>query len=352
MKVVYLLGNGFDLNFELRTSYRHFYDYYLKRDISPTIKEESRKAIRVFKRKDLDTEKWADLEEALGKYTNHFQKGQEEVFIDLLDDISDALSEYLLEIDKRIFYSKNKKAIREAIKKDLCKPWEKLAKDGDNEQEGLPFFDSEQNINIDIITFNYTRTFEDIFNWYNYRQTIVLNRWKAGGKKHESVLKSIIHVHGTLESDIIFGVNDVTQIENSAFQNNRLIECRMVKSTLNGNLHNSRDARCAEKIRRADLICIFGTSMGKTDCRWWNRIVKRMKEDRNCRVIIFHYDPSIGEADENAIKEIKGRLFAHLNTERVFGTDSERQIAELQERIFVSINSDMFRTSNFENARG
>lgn len=28
MKILYIIGNGFDLNLQLKTSYKDFYDYY------------------------------------------------------------------------------------------------------------------------------------------------------------------------------------------------------------------------------------------------------------------------------------------------------------------------------------
>ena len=28
MNIVHIIGNGFDLNLDLKTSYRHFYEYY------------------------------------------------------------------------------------------------------------------------------------------------------------------------------------------------------------------------------------------------------------------------------------------------------------------------------------
>jgi len=64
MNIVYLIGNGFDLNLGLQTKYQHFYDYYLTHsegNDSPHIKD-LKDHIKN------NRENWSDLEFALGDY--------------------------------------------------------------------------------------------------------------------------------------------------------------------------------------------------------------------------------------------------------------------------------------------
>ena len=88
MNIVYLVGNGFDLNLGMETEYKHFFKYYLSNigsNDSPHIK----------KFKDTlkkDKEKWSYLEEELGKYSKEMEK--EEAII-LHDHLIEHLSKYL-----------------------------------------------------------------------------------------------------------------------------------------------------------------------------------------------------------------------------------------------------------------
>ena len=68
MKFVFLIGNGFDLNLNLKTRYRNFYDRY----ISLPSKNSTIKKFKEVLSDNLDN--WADLELELGKYANNFLK--------------------------------------------------------------------------------------------------------------------------------------------------------------------------------------------------------------------------------------------------------------------------------------
>ena len=89
MQLTFLIGNGFDLNLGLNTRYRQFYDYYIKQD-------SKNDTIRHFK-EDLSEhiEDWADLEVALGDYAEHFALDRAYDYIELLDDVQDALADYI-----------------------------------------------------------------------------------------------------------------------------------------------------------------------------------------------------------------------------------------------------------------
>ena len=97
MKFVFLIGNGFDLNLNLKTRYRNFYDRY----ISLPSKNSTIKKFKEVLSDNLDN--WADLELELGKYANNFGIENENDFVELLYDIQDSLAEYLDEQDSNLF---------------------------------------------------------------------------------------------------------------------------------------------------------------------------------------------------------------------------------------------------------
>lgn len=58
MNITFLVGNGFDLNLGLRTSYETFYKYYIKKEPHDLIAKFIKDDYRL----------WADLELGLGEF--------------------------------------------------------------------------------------------------------------------------------------------------------------------------------------------------------------------------------------------------------------------------------------------
>lgn len=100
MNITYLIGNGFDVNIGLKSSYADFYKSYVnnhpdnepdvvtrfKNKINDCIKNESQK-------EDIQKFDWRDLEVALGQFTNQMNEKEAEI---LYLDINDSLKSYLI----------------------------------------------------------------------------------------------------------------------------------------------------------------------------------------------------------------------------------------------------------------
>lgn len=87
MKILYILGNGFDLNLGMKTSYKDFYEYYKSIETSNTTIKDLKSNI------SNNYKNWSDLEFALGQYTDEFKTVEE--FDDAFEDIGEKLAEYL-----------------------------------------------------------------------------------------------------------------------------------------------------------------------------------------------------------------------------------------------------------------
>jgi len=72
---------------------------------------------------------------------------------------------------------------------------------------------------------------------------------------------------------MVIGVNDISQIKNESFHNSRDVLESIVKSECNRANRNNIDRQLTNKINTANLICIFGSSIGETDNKWWELIV-------------------------------------------------------------------------------
>src|SRR4030042_7161128 len=98
MNILFLIGNGFDLNLGLKTSYGDFYKYYIK------VKSQSSAINQLKNEISGDLKHWSDLEIALGKYTENFKSVSE--FDEVFDDLGDRLADDLEQEEKRFDFNK------------------------------------------------------------------------------------------------------------------------------------------------------------------------------------------------------------------------------------------------------
>ena len=89
MNILYLIGNGFDLNLNLKTSYKDFYNFILEKN-----NEKDLAIVAKFKNeiKNKPTN-WSDLELELGKFTAEIDSIEDAN--NLHDYLIDKLSSYL-----------------------------------------------------------------------------------------------------------------------------------------------------------------------------------------------------------------------------------------------------------------
>ena len=202
MNVLFLIGNGFDINLGMPTDYQSFYDFYLKQKSNS---EAISKMKQYLTRERYEA--WSDLEWGLGQYTAEVSSIDE--LEELYFDLGDQLRSYLERLSSSFSVSQE---MKEAIFRGLREPYSFLA---DGMRRGLESLVGSQGRNISIITFNYTDTLERI---------LVFN--SSSSKLPDSVgvgtgLRDIRHIHMSLKDpDFIMGVNDVDQIKNKALIDN------------------------------------------------------------------------------------------------------------------------------------
>ncbi|MBR2967449.1 MAG: bacteriophage abortive infection AbiH family protein [Clostridia bacterium] len=330
MTITFLLGNGFDLNLGLKTQYKHFYEYYLSLD-----KTNDTPVIEAFK-KDLadNLENWSDLEIVLGKYAEKFNNETENDFIELLYNIQDALADYLDKQDSTFTISDEDK--KKAIS-DLILPENYLTL-----REKQDFLEYKKQINtnsyaLNVISFNYTKTFENIFGWNGKPLTIGSRR--AGNTVFNDEIKLFEHIHGTTDDNMILGVNDSTQINNEKLKIATKTIRALIKTEMNLHAGTLRDNRCVSAIQNADLICIYGMSLGETDKFWWEKICSRLANS-HARLIIFSKANEVPSRRKymasNNKDELKNKLVAHFN----YDIQIKKRILN---QTFVCLNSNMFK---------
>lgn len=337
MNITYLIGNGFDVNIGLNSRYADFYDTYVKihsddeadvikrfkAGINNYIKKESHKD-------DLQTIDWRDLEVALGQFTEQMEEHEAEV---LYLDVNDRLKEYLIEefkyFDAKAFSSNS---FYSQFTNPVTLHFNRMTA---NRIKNFCLSHSGDDI-YNVINFNYTRTIEKLSGFHGKR--LPIGRSFTG---RQAYLDSVYHIHQTLENDeILVGVNDVTQIANKKFHENRLLSNMYIKPNTNRLLGSGINADCETIIANANLFIIYGTSAGITDQNWWRLVCERIINS-NARLIYFVHQTEKRPHQNLYFEEMKreevSKLFEHA------GLDVKQVLDTIIDKCFVSFSDKMFK---------
>jgi hypothetical protein len=324
LKILHIIGNGFDLNLGLKTSYKDFYDFY-------KVQESTKISINNLKKNISNNYKnWSDLELALGQYTEEFNSVDE--FDEVIEDIGEQLAEYLkleeskfnfTEIDKEVFFE------------NLVKPEIYLPVADTNKINTFKNNFANSAWVVDIYTFNYTTIIEKIIE--DKKNIRIGNHLKS---TLSVTLRNVEHIHGYVDNRMVLGVNDISQIKNKEFHENVDILEAIVKEKCNMAYGHTIDNQFKTKIKQADIICIFGSSLGDTDNIWWELIGNKLKE-KNIPIIIFTkgeevISPRIGYKNNRT----KRKMINYFLKKTKLSND---EIENLSSNIFVAVDSGMFK---------
>ena len=339
MNVLYLIGNGFDLRLGLPTRYADFLEFY--KGQTPQLgdgRSQREVAIKKYKerfftemaeREERGEEQWKDLEIALGEFTTAFGDDADGFcdFCDFYEDMNRSLEAYLSQCN----FEPTPEEV-EKLCEDLTYPYRYFKPREEKELRALTI---AQAWYIDVIPFNYTSSFECLC------QDALLvgeRNHPEGYSGHPVIYQGVKHVHGSLgEGGILLGVDHGEQIVSAQYRQCDDVMDLLLKPQANEGRGTLVDEECLSLIAGADVICLFGLSLGPTDQMWWTAIKKRFLDNPEVILLYFHYDPAAGSAlkfDRRKERQARQHL---INTLGLEGNQKE-----YDDRIFVAINSDMF----------
>lgn len=324
MKVVYLIGNGFDLNLGLKTSYNDFYTYYLNIESNDIQIAQLKEHLKHDKDNEGRYQYWSDLEIAMGEYTKNFDSL--EVMEKVYNDLNDNLCDYIISIVQSGIQDdidKNK------LKTDLAHPERYLREIFKEEFRSYTKKWETHTYETYIISFNYTNTIEVIL---NMKGTMEIGQTIYNRSNH---LYPIIHIHGLFNAPLI-GLNDASQIRNDLFRNDVDVQEFLLKPKINEAVGHLNDRKSLNHISQANLIYLFGVSLGETDKLWWEAVGERLKYD--CKIFYFVYNPN-EHPRPNELTRIRKKYKDFLLSKTKL-TSEEKQMAF--DKIFIVHNSDMF----------
>ncbi len=296
-KITFLIGNGFDLGLGMETRYVDMYKDYVKSD-SPSF------IINQFKEmlSQCNYELWSDFELGLSTQAERF--ASEAQLVECVRDFKKHLVSYLDKqeenLKKRCFEAKSPHVIALPIQESLNAFYSGLTP---NERNRIKDQLDDNEIEYSFIVFNYTHSLEILFQyWTNYYE-----------RKHPDIL----HIHGSLDGDIVLGVDNINQLKTN-FELSAKGARALVKPVFNVEFDERRIQRAQTTIFESDIICTYGFAMGKTDQMWVDSISEWLKESIDHHLVVFQYDTnaySRCNADEmmEVAEEKCTRLLARLN---------------------------------------
>lgn len=288
MNITFLIGNGFDRNLGLDTTYSDFVSHYK----TSTPKTET---LGKFHEYIKDNEElWSAAEIAMGEYTNQFEKGSAEAFSECHTDFCEQLALYLKGQMSRIDYDESK----ESILKAFAKLNQIVHFFPTQEREILNTVYKnriDEQITFNFICFNYTDTLDQCLSLVKKDPT-TLGSHRYGNQVLNHSVGRICHVHGTVDKEMVFGVNDDSQIcKLDVFdcEDGDLYKNMLIKIQANASFLENTDTKAAQIIQNSQLIYVYGMSIGDTDKLWWNRICEWLTANSSRHLIVQKYSMPI-----------------------------------------------------------
>ena len=321
MNILYILGNGFDIAQNMRTGYDDFYQYLLKEESGSDLLQKMKQDIK----SDIELRRnlWSDMELGFGAFTENVETISE------LDDLHYEIAEHLqsyLKTQNQAFVPTQSQI--EKFEQDFINP-EIRIHETDKSVYSKFRRTIDNGVYINVMTLNYTDTLEKLLAIKPTSHKKVFNT--------STQVMDICHVHGRLNDTIIWGVDNIEQIKNTYFRTQDDVKPFMVKADCNLAMKSNRHSICERHIKDANLIILFGVSLGDTDMRWWNLIGKELKSRKNIAIIKHVYRPNDVPPDrkykmKTVEDESKQELLEKMNL----------LSKDVDGRLFFMINQPMF----------
>ena len=334
MNITYIVGNGLDLQYGLKTRYKDFYEFQNKVYISRKENEEEYSNFiyeSLFSDEVNDYENWSDFELSSGKLTKDNDLisssiEMKEVFIDDFSEVVDDLREYL-----RLQQEQN---LEEGIVIDFVSTLNDM-------KNSLPLINQSaiekkykenlyQHDIVNILTLNYTNVFDRL-----YDRSGKSFENKLRNNSYNFYIRSPIHVHGTVDICTVLGVSDDTQISNGFDEEQKE---SLIKNLVLKNYRENMDVKNSNIIKNSDIIILYGVSLGETDRYIWSQIAERSISG-SVPVIIYNYVPHFDPGNPTRVK----RLYKMVEDKFIqnSGIDLESE-KKLRDNLIVVIGKTIF----------
>ena len=333
MNITFFIGNGFDINLGLNTRYSDFYPYFFDRASRENM-------IRQWL--NMDNLVWADLEKQLGQCLENVTESDIEKFYDDKAELDGLLLDYLEKEQNRVITINKEQEIADEFARSLTTLYDKLPEaDKDSIRSTYSVYSNEI-FHYCFISFNYTDILDQIIN-ISLKLKVPIITHEYCGVIRKDMLSKVLHIHGTLNEEMILGVNDEDQINNVFLRNDLEFLDTFIKKRMNDSIGQRKTEHAKKLIDNSRIICIFGMSVGYTDKMWWEEILSWLKKSDYNKLIIFYkgYEEKLQRKNPAITIRLNNRIKKDILQKG--GAEMENpNIEKIKERIFISYNTDIF----------
>ena len=310
--LLWIIGNGFDLNLGLRTGYHSFLrNCYFMEGTPNTLRDELVNRTRAFDPQNA-TELWSDLERLLGEATAAYTE-DEALFHETFEDVQSRMVKYVATEAARMPKELPEQDIDE-FAVSLCQFDKQLA--FVDQKEAAWWSQLTSDVQIDVINLNYTTVFDRF--WEEASVGGRLMSTTIVGARKSYYCGDLLHLHGSVNSeglgtDIVFGVSDESQIAAKEYAKQPGFQELWIKQQKNLSIYgNVKTAQLNNLILGADAICSFGCSLGKSDSYIWREIASSIVGTPT-RFYLFDYElPDRGTASSWKYQKRRNELIAQF----------------------------------------
>ena len=279
MNITYIFGNGFDLQVGLHTRYSDFLEEYV--DLTGGDSNN----IILFKdhlRSGEDhIQWWSDAEAALGKHLDEYDDDTLDGYLERVLDLEREMVEYLRRQQDLCRFD-DRLSIGNVFKDFIYNSFQDFLHGNAIDMNG-----SEEN-RFHFLSFNYTSVLDRVLEICMDGKGFGLLPRRVENTTVYDWLYSVCHLHGSVDTSIVMGVNDESQLGLAGGVSvTPELRWKIIKPEMNEMAQLPGAAKGMEIIDNSDVIAIYGVSFGETDQLWWSRIIDWLKEDGSHILVLF-----------------------------------------------------------------
>lgn len=280
MNITFFFGNGFDRQLGLKTSYSDFLKTYVKEQPTDT------DVIKSFKKyliSEQGKEFWSDAEIAMGDHLGMYTDATIDQYTECIENFENCMAEYLDSEQEQCDFQINSDGIAESFANFLENSFRDVLNNRSVDFSNV----YTQSNNFNFLTLNYTLILERLLSSIDNPLYIK----GPSNTSYQNRIRHTTHIHGELDSQIIMGVNDASQLNLSGGVSlSEEIGLQMIKPQQNKESGARRDVSAKQIIEDSNIIVIYGVSYGSTDAMWWDIIQKWLRSKNSHCIVAFVRD--------------------------------------------------------------
>lgn len=310
LKILLILGNGYDLNLGLPTDYNSFLESLNK---DPELWEGNELIVFIIDEASKNPN-WVDIEVLIGEYYKEkLDKSNIAEIKKMKDDYAQLcklLIQYLSENGNYKLYQGEIIQKADAFYNLITNLPGKVESDPGEVINAL--YKGKGTIDVSIVSLNYTTSFNTVF---------PIKKSKGNITVHPA-----LPLHGSFEG-IIFGVDSLAQLGETKFSEDpELLDLQtyLIKEKCNEEVVlEGYERQFQSLLESMHITLLYGVSLGETDYRIWEKI-KNWLNEKEERVLVVH---RYGVDFHNRVKDSN-------KVDSIFGKGNKARIIKARKKIF------------------